>query len=375
MRIVSVVAILIFVFTACAGPAAPTAAKAAPTAAAAAQPAAKPTAPPAAPTAGQTTPAAKPAAQATAQPSGQAQFVFRLAFASSVDNPNGVMSAAFKQEVEKTSNGRISIQLFPNSQLGSEAETVNALKAGTLDMVAPTAAAVGSLSPSMQITDLPFFYTNMDDVHRVLDSDAGSMALATLEKAGVKGLAWGDDGFRGVLNARKPINSVADVKGLKLRVTENPLYVATWKTVGANPVPMAWTEVYNALQQKTVDGVDTAYFAMIDSKLYEVAKNLALTSHIWTAVLLVMNKSKYDALPADLKKVVEDAAHVGALATRKVAQAHYDLATDTMKKQGVTITTPPRDAFKTEMKGVYDEFVPKIGADIVAKAQAALGAR
>lgn len=351
MRTTAILAVLVLVLTACGGggaaPAAPAPAKPAEKAAAPAQP-------------------AKPAG---------AQFAYRLGTATTAKHPNGVQAETFKQLVEKNSNGKISIQIFPSAALGGELEIVNQVKTGQLDLASVAVPTVATVSPAVQLSELPFFYADYDAARKVLDGEAGQTALKTLEPQGVKGLAWGEIGFRGLLNSRKPVTEVGDVRGMKIRVVENPLYVATWRALGGNAVPMAWPEVYTGLQQKTIDGVDTNYAGMIDAKQYEVAKHLALTNHSYTGNLLLMNLAKFDGLPADLKKVVEDAAKAGAADSRKAAKEIDDGAVATMKGQGVAVTTTRRDEFRAGLKSVHDEFIPKIGAEIVAKAQAAMGAR
>ncbi|MBI4504826.1 MAG: TRAP transporter substrate-binding protein [Chloroflexi bacterium] len=383
MRAFALLAILTVVLAACAGGGAPQ--PAAPAPAPAAKPAEKAAAPapaapaPAAPAAAPAKPAqpaapAKPAEKPAAQPAkpAAAQFIFRLGTATTAKHPNGVLAETFKQEVEKNSQGRISIQIFPSAALGGELEIVNGVKTAQIEMAAVAVPTVASISPAVQLSELPFFYADYDSARKVLDGEPGQMVLKTLEPQGVKGLVWGEIGFRGVLNHRKPVQTVADVRGMKIRVVENPLYVATWRALGANAVPMAWPEVYTGLQQKTIDGVDTNYAGMIDAKQYEVAKHLALTNHSYTGNLLLMNMPKFAALPADLQKVMQDAAKVGAGEARKAAKAIDDGAVDTMKGQGVAVTTVQRDEFRNAMKSVHDEFIPKIGVEIVSKAQALL---
>src|SRR5207248_2884950 len=141
--------------------------------------------------------------------------------------------------------------------------------------------------------------------------DVGKRIMAMLEPKGIKGLVVGEWGYRQVLIRPRAVNTVADVKGLKVRVIENPLYVATWRSVAANPVPMAWPEVYTGLQQGTIDAVDTNPIGMRDGKLYEVAKNLAITDHIFTTIVLMMNLDKWKALAPDLQAAVLEAARAG----------------------------------------------------------------
>ena len=307
--------------------------------------------------------------------SATAQFTYRLGTSNSPDHPIGVFADTFKQQVELHSQGRISVQVFPRSQLGAELTLLNSLVAGQLDLAIVAAPIVGNISRAVQLAELPFLFPDWRAARKVLEGEAGQMILRTFEVRGAKGLAFGALGFRGLLNNRRPVNTAADLRGMKVRVIENPLFVATWQGMGANPVPMAWTEVYMALQQKTIDAVDTSIAGMIDTKLYEVAKYLAQTNHIYTSSLILMNLAKFRALPPDLAQVVLNAAEAGAGESWKTAAVIEETGVETMKKHGVTVTVPPREEFVAATKAVYNRFVPEVGAEIYGKAQAVLGSR
>jgi tripartite ATP-independent transporter DctP family solute receptor len=302
-----------------------------------------------------------------------AETVFRLGTGATPKHPNGVLAETFKQEVEKLSNGRVRIQIFPSAALGGELELANQVKTGELDICAVSTPVVASLSAAAQLSELPFFYKNYDIARKVMDGEPGQMALKTLEAQNVKGLAWGEIGFRGLLNSVKQIASADQVRGMKIRVVENPLYVDTWRALGANPVPMSWPEVYTGLQQKTVDGVDTNYAGMIDAKHYEVAKHLALTNHSYTSNIIMMNLAKFDALPDDLKEIFLSAAKAGAAASRAVAKSTDENAVKIMTEHGVAVTQPDAEPFRKALKSVHDKFADRIGREIVDKAIALMG--
>jgi tripartite ATP-independent transporter DctP family solute receptor len=303
------------------------------------------------------------------------EFVLRLGWVTGDKGMQGVQAHGFKEEAEKNSSGRIKVDLFCCGQLGGELEQVAAVRAGRLDMHSGAATTVGSLTPAVYIALLPFFYPDRETAWKVLDGEAGQMALKALEPLGVKGLAWGESGLHGLLNHRRPINAVSDLRGLKVRVVETPLFVSAWRALGASPVPMAWPEVYTGLQQRTIDGVDTVYQAMLDGKFHEVTSHLTLTNHAYSGLPLIINLARFNALPPDLQKVVQDAAKFGASQSRKAAQKADEFAIETFRGRGLTVTSLPRAEIQAATKSVYDEFVPKIGPDIVAKARAAMGTR
>lgn len=300
---------------------------------------------------------------------GAAQFPFRLGTSVNPKHPNGVFAETFKKEVEEKSGGRIQIQLITGGALGGEAELANQVRTGQLDLCSIAVPPAATISPALNLSEVPFFYKDYASARRVLDGEPGQIVLSRLEQAGIKGLAWGEIGFRGVMTTGKPVNSPADVAGLKIRVVENKFYLAMWRALGANPVPMAWPEVYTALQQRTIDGVDTNYAGLIDAKQYEVAKNLAVLNHSYTANLLFMNPQKFNGLPDDLKTVVLNAAKLGAAASRTAAETVDHDAVSIMEKNGVTVTKPDPAPFRSRLQELHAEFERQVGADIVAKAR------
>lgn len=300
---------------------------------------------------------------------GASQFSYRLGTSVSPKHPNGVFAETFKKEIEEKSKGRIQIQLITGGALGGEAELANQVRTGQLDLCSIAAPPAATISAALNLSEIPFFYKDYASARRVLDGEPGQMALARLEQAGIKGLAWGEIGFRGVMTTGKPVNSPADVAGLKIRVVENKFYLAMWRALGANPVPMAWPEVYIALQQRTIDGVDTNYAAFIDAKHYEIAKNLALLNHSYTANLLFMNPQKFNAMPEDLKRLVLSAAKVGAAASREAAELIDREAVAIMKKNGVSVTTPDPASFRSRLQELHAEFERQVGGNIIAKAR------
>ena len=195
--------------------------------------------------------------------------------------------------------------------------------------------------------------------------DYADEILGTLEAKGIKGLSWGVWDFRGFLMNGTDINQPANMKGKKIRVIENALYVRTVQAFGGNPVPMAWPEVYTALQQRTIDGVDTNYHGMADSKLFEVAKSLAITDHIFTATVYVMNLKKFQSLsPAHQEVVLKASRAAGETMRAGAAKANED-AIALMEKNGVKLIRPERPPFENAVAGVHKFFSTMVGADLL----------
>lgn len=299
--------------------------------------------------------------EAVAQP----KVKLRLGHVTSATSIAGEGGKAFAEAAKRLSNGEIEIELFPNSQLGGELEMLSQVRLGTLDIAMNGSGIVAAIEPTFSITELPFIWKNRDAAWQVLTGPIGTQILGTLEAKGIKGLSWGVWDFRGFLMNGTDISTPANMKGKKIRVIENPLYVRTIQAFGASPVPMAWPEVYTALQQKTIDGVETNYHGMSDSKLYEVAKNLSVSDHIFTATVYLMNLAKFKSLsPAHQEVVLKAARAAGETMRAGAAKANQD-AIALMEKNGVKITTPDRAAFVNSVGGVHKYFSTLVGPDLL----------
>lgn len=269
----------------------------------------------------------------------------------------------FARAVKEKSGGRLEIKIFPNAQLGNDRTLAEAMQMGTVDMeVAGTATLVGFV-PRLQLFDLPFLFRDQEHAYKVLDGPIGEEVLKDFEQKGIVGLAFWENGLRHVTNSVRPIKTLNDVKGLKIRVQEIPLHVSFWKLLGADPTPMAWTEVYTALQQKTVDGQENPIQTIYTQKIYEVQKYISLTGHVYGAAVIMVSKKTYDKLPAELQKVLVDAARDTANWERNYVKDLEDKALKELPGLGMEIEhNPDREAFKAAVQPVYDEYAEKLNA-------------
>ena len=301
----------------------------------------------------------------------QTKTTLRIGHVTSLQAIAGQGSTKFKEVAEKLSNGEIEVQIFPNGQIGGELEMLSQVRLGSLDMVMAGSGIVANIEPSFSITELPFIWKSREDAWRVLNGPIGTKLFALLEPKGIKALSWAAWDMRGFLTSNFDVAKPDDLKGKKVRVIENPLYVRTLRAFGGNPVPMAWPEVYSALQQKAIDGVETNYHGMSDAKLYEVAKHLVVSDHIWTATIYLINKKIFEALPAKHQEVVMAAAKAaGETMFAGAGKANADAIT-LMEKSGVKIIRPDRGPFETAIDPVHKYFANLVGADLIDEVKAA----
>jgi tripartite ATP-independent transporter DctP family solute receptor len=301
----------------------------------------------------------------------QTKVTLRIGHVTSLQAIAGQGSSKLKEVAEKATNGEIEVQIFPNSQLGGELEMVSQVRLGTLDMVMAGSGIVAAIEPTFSITELPFIWKSREQAWKVLNGPIGAKMFALLEPKGIKGLSWGVWDMRGFLTVGFDVAKPEDLKGKKIRVIENPLYVRTIRAYNGNPVPMAWPEVYSALQQKTIDGVETNYHGMADSKLYEVAKSLTVSDHIWTATVFMINKKKFDSLSPKLQEAITKAAkEAGETMFVNAGKANAD-AIALMEKNGVKVLRPDHAEFAKAVDPVHKHFANLVGADLLEEVKAA----
>ena len=245
----------------------------------------------------------------TSQSSTQQIYTIKIGSISSADLPEVKAANEFKKFVEEQSSGSIIVEVYPNGSLGGDEQMAEAVSLGTLDMVLTTTSVLTTYDKQFGILDMPFAFSSTDDAFAAVDGELGQYLNKSLEeKAGIVNLGYMLNGVRHMVNNTKPINSPEDLKGLKMRVMNSPVYISMFKALGANPTPMAFTEVYTALQQKTVDGFECSANFVYEMNFYEVQKYFSLDAHTISFLCAAMNKAKYDSLPDDLRAIVDEGA-------------------------------------------------------------------
>lgn len=274
----------------------------------------------------------------------------------------------FKPYVESMSNGSITIDLYPNNQLGAERQMIEGLTLGTIEMGVISPGIVAGFVPTWQVFDLPYLFKDRETAYRALDGALGDRLKADALKKGIRCLVFPENGVRQVTNNRNPINTPDDLKGLKIRVMENPVHIATFKALGANPTPMSFGELYTALHQKTVDGQDNPATVTYSSKFYEVQKYLSLIGHIYAPSSMLISEVYFRKLPKDLQQILIEGAERYKVAERLSCSNNEGKLIVMMENEGLVVNTIDPENLKIFMektRSVHEQFKDKIGADIV----------
>ena len=295
------------------------------------------------------------------------EITLKVGFGSSIDTSSGGQGLKkFKELVEKKSNGRIKVNLFGDGQLGNDKSMMEALQMGTLDMTLPSSSPVAEFNKSFLAFDLPFLFKTPQEADKILDGKIGKDILATLDGSQIKGLCYFENGFRNLTNSKRPINRVDDLQGLKIRTMQNPIMLETFKLWGANPIPMAFNEVFTALEQKTIDGQENPNTLIYDAGFYEAQKYITISRHFYTPYVFMMSKKKWDGLSKEDQKLIQECADEAKLFQRETNRKIDSEYLQKMKEKGVEVNELSPDAI-AEMKQVaqpvYEKFAGDIGKD------------
>jgi len=288
------------------------------------------------------------------------------------DHPYQTGLLYFSKLVKEKTNGEINIQVFPSSQLGNERDMIEGLQLGTLDISLVSTAPLSGFSKSFMVFDLPFIFKDRDSAYKVLDGKIGTESLNTLEKIGIKGLCYWENGFRNLTNDTRPINSPNDVKGLKIRLMENPVHMASFRALGADPTPMAFGELFTALQQGTIDGQENPLPIIWTSHFYEVQKYLAITEHFYAPAPLLISKARWNKLTSIQQDAIQKAAIEARDYERQLVKDMSDKLLEELIEKGMIVTYPDKNEFKKATRAVYEEFEDEIGKDFIKKVEEAL---
>ena len=298
---------------------------------------------------------------------GEAEFTIRFAHIENEFTACAQGVQLFKKHVEEDSQGRIAVEILGSGSMGGEREILESVTMGTIEGGMAMSSLFTTYLDDWNVFDLPFVFKSRDDWAAKVDGDMGKALAEQTSEINVKVLNFFDGGFRVISNNKRPILSMADFKGIKCRVGESTLMIDTHKALGDNPVPMAFSEIYTALQQGTIDGVDTSVIYVLDGNFQEVAKYCTLTNHTALQMVTFINQDFFNNLPEDLQQIVLDAAAKTTAEQRKIAVEVDEVAMQTMTDAGMQIDEPSAE-FTAEMikatAPVVEGYRSKISAEI-----------
>lgn len=297
--------------------------------------------------------------------------VLRLGHMGNETNPLNTYTMRFKERLEERSNGMITIDVYGDKVLGTDRELLEQVQTGTLDMCVTTTSVLGNFIPQYLTLDLPYVISNWDHCYKFMESDVYTNLLAEGADTGITTLSLAGRGFRHVTSNDKPIRSLDDMKGFKLRVIESPVYVETFQCFGAAPQAMSFGEVFTALQQGTIEGHENTYLVIQEEKVYEVQNTVSATSHMFAFFDMVIGTDVLNSFSAEAQELIRQCALEAGLEETKAEQDGEATVKDFLKSQGVTIVEDvDLSGFQSVVQPVYDSFAKEYDVSYLAPIQA-----
>jgi tripartite ATP-independent transporter DctP family solute receptor len=292
--------------------------------------------------------------------SGEKIYVIKASLSQNPQEPQVRAVELFKEIVEEKSRGKVKVEIYPNNQLGNQRDVVEGIQLGTVQM-SNIASVMAGFVRELNIFELPFLFENREHFYAVLDSEIGTSLRPAFRKRGFHLLGYFDAGVRHIMTVDKPLNAMADLEGLKVRTMENPLHLAAFKAFGANPMPMAYGELYTALEQRVIDGAEAANTNYLSKKLYEPAPYWAQVGWIHLVEYVIMSRYFYERMPVAYKKIIDEAATVMIHKEREWYSENEERALRSLTQERVKITYPDRKPFIEASQEVYREWAEKVG--------------
>ncbi|WP_164659565.1 TRAP transporter substrate-binding protein [Tropicibacter sp. Alg240-R139] len=272
----------------------------------------------------------------------------------------------FEELVEAGSGGEIDVQIFPSSQMGPDREMIEGVQTGVLEMAIPPSSFFAGWDPAFAVVELPYMYASKNIAFKVLEGEAGDSMIARLDKQGLVGLGWLELGVRNVTNNVRPIASPEDLEGVKLRTMKVPAHVATFETLGANPTPMNFGEVYSALQQGVIDGQENPLAIITSQRFYEVQKHLSTTGHVFAVYIPVISQMAFNGLSADHQQLLRDSMAAAGAYQQELVSSEDAEQLETIRAAGVEVlelTAEQRQAFADKTESVRLQYRDEVGAE------------
>ncbi|AQQ52412.1 TRAP transporter substrate-binding protein [Planococcus lenghuensis] len=288
---------------------------------------------------------------------GEEIYTLQAGHSLPVDHPYQIAFEEMAADIEERTDGQVIIEVFANSEIGAERELVEGLTLGTVDMAVSSTAPITNFVPELEVLDVPFIFQSRDAAVEVLQGEIGDDLAAQMEEQGIILLSWGENGYRHVTNAIRPVETPADLEGLKIRTQENEIHLAAFEALGAQPTPMAWTEALTALQQGVVDAQENPAIVADQFNLYEANQEfMTLTGHVYSVAAFLLSAQTYEELPEDLREIViEEGQEAGARQRELIIEMEAE-SLQNLKDQGVQIIEEVDLApFQEAVQPVYEQ--------------------
>ena len=284
-------------------------------------------------------------------------IVLKIGVSTADTDPRNIAAKSFADEIEEKTNGAVKAEVYPAGQLGGDGQLVESMvmDAGTVDIVITDASNFGTVVPDMNISGLPFLFDGFDAAWAFMDGEVEAAAEAELLEVGIRVLAHYDNGFRCVTNSKGPVETPDDMKGMLIRTPENQVIMATMSALGANPQPLAFSELYQALQQKTYDAQENPIPVIYNNKLYEVQEYLSVTNHIYSGMCFAIAESTWNKLTAEQQEIVAAAAQASGDYDREMNRQQTEDLVANLEEAGMKINYPELAPFSAATQSVIEE--------------------
>jgi len=293
--------------------------------------------------------------------------LIRFGYGLNEQSNQGRAAKVFAEQVEKASGGKMKVRAIGAAALGPDNQMQQALIGGAQEMMVGSTATLVGITKEMALWDTPFLISNAKEADILLDGPIGDKIKAKLQDKGLVGLVYWENGFRNLTNSKRPITKMEDMNGIKLRVMQNNVFLSSFQTLGANAIPMAFSELFTALETKTVDGQENPFNTILSSKFYEVQKYMTVTNHVYSPWIVTASKKWWDQLSKDEQKVLMDAARVSRDFERKDTRDEAAKAMADLKAKGMVINelSPAESArMRDKLTKVYASVAADVGMDL-----------
>ena len=297
------------------------------------------------------------AASGSAAAAGDAEYSMIAGTTTPDAHPYNLGLVKMGELINEKTNGAVKLDVFGNSQLGGERDLIEGLQLGSVQVTCVSTAPLSGFTDMFLVFDLPFIFETTEQARAVMDSEVGEQILHSVDEQGLVGLAWFENGFRNVTNNVKPVTVPDDLKGIKIRTMENPIHMAAFKVMGADPTPMAMGDVFTALQQGTIDAEENPVPIVETNKFYEVQKYISMTGHLFSPAPVFIGKDYFESLPAEYQDAIKEAADEATPYQREQIDEQNVSGLESLKSNGMEANEVEKAPFQDATKSVYDEYV------------------